>query len=143
MPPSLTDSLPPNASQDTIRQQDWKIERLAKDNRALEAANVELRSQVETTRDENLQVRWRAGRGLGGWAGLGLRLKGCWPICLHHKMLLASLVQVSEKILALDEDNRALRLAAGEAASKLEALSRERSTLLAVQEELRIEVGAW
>lgn len=49
--------------------------------------------------------------------------------------------QVSEKILALDEDNKALRLAAGEAASKMEALMRERGTLMAAQEELRAEVG--
>jgi hypothetical protein len=42
--------------QDTIRQQEWKIERLTKDNRALEASNCELRAQLETVKEENLQV---------------------------------------------------------------------------------------
>lgn len=42
--------------QETIRQQEWKIERLTKDNRALEASNCELRSQVDTIKEENLQV---------------------------------------------------------------------------------------
>ncbi|WIA18956.1 hypothetical protein OEZ85_003625 [Tetradesmus obliquus] len=41
---------------DTIRQQEWKIERLTKDNRALEASNCELRAQLETVKEENLQV---------------------------------------------------------------------------------------
>lgn len=39
-----------------IRQQEWKIERLTKDNRALEASNCELRSQLDAIREENLQV---------------------------------------------------------------------------------------
>jgi hypothetical protein len=43
--------------QDTIRQQEWKIERLTKDNRALEASNCELRAQLETVKEENLQVQ--------------------------------------------------------------------------------------
>lgn len=44
--------------QETIRQQEWKIERLTKDNRALEASNCELRAQLEALKEENLQVRW-------------------------------------------------------------------------------------
>jgi predicted RNase H-like nuclease (RuvC/YqgF family) len=43
--------------QETIRQQEWKIERLTKDNRALEASNCELRAQLEALKEENLQVR--------------------------------------------------------------------------------------
>jgi hypothetical protein len=46
--------------QDTIRQQEWKIERLNKDNRALEASNCELRAQLETVKEEKLQVRMEA-----------------------------------------------------------------------------------
>lgn len=42
--------------QETIRQQEWKIERLTKDNRALEASNCELRVQLEALKEENLQV---------------------------------------------------------------------------------------
>lgn len=42
--------------QETIRQQEWKIERLTKDNRALEASNCELRSQLDAIKEENLQV---------------------------------------------------------------------------------------
>lgn len=42
--------------QETIRQQEWKIERLTKDNRALEASNCEIRAQLETIKEENLQV---------------------------------------------------------------------------------------
>jgi hypothetical protein len=42
--------------QETIRQQEWKIERLTKDNRALEASNCELRAQLEALKEENLQV---------------------------------------------------------------------------------------
>jgi hypothetical protein len=44
------------STQDTIRQQDWKIERLMKDNRALEAANCQLRSERDAIKEENLQV---------------------------------------------------------------------------------------
>lgn len=44
-------------AQDTVRQQDWKIDRLTKDNRALEAANMELRAKVAEVKAENLQVR--------------------------------------------------------------------------------------
>lgn len=42
--------------QETIRQQEWKIERLTKDNRALEASNCELRMQLDAVKEENLQV---------------------------------------------------------------------------------------
>ena len=42
--------------QETIRQQEWKIERLTKDNRALEASNCELRAQLEALKEENLQA---------------------------------------------------------------------------------------
>jgi hypothetical protein len=45
------------APQETIRQQEWKIERLTKDNRGLEASNCELRAQLEALKEENLQVR--------------------------------------------------------------------------------------
>eukprot|EP00878_Enallax_costatus_P036784 GHUV01041340.1.p1 GENE.GHUV01041340.1~~GHUV01041340.1.p1 ORF type:complete len:358 (+),score=120.22 GHUV01041340.1:305-1378(+) len=41
---------------ETIRQQEWKIERLTKDNRALEASNCEIRAQLEAIKEENLQV---------------------------------------------------------------------------------------
>eukprot|EP00879_Flechtneria_rotunda_P017649 GHRR01018501.1.p1 GENE.GHRR01018501.1~~GHRR01018501.1.p1 ORF type:complete len:2335 (+),score=1054.13 GHRR01018501.1:417-7421(+) len=41
---------------EAIRQQEWKIERLIKDNRALEASNCELRAQLEAMKEENLQV---------------------------------------------------------------------------------------
>jgi predicted RNase H-like nuclease (RuvC/YqgF family) len=44
------------ALQETIRQQEWKIERLTKDNRALEASNCELRAQLDALKEENLQV---------------------------------------------------------------------------------------
>jgi hypothetical protein len=42
--------------QDAIKQQEWKIDRLTRDNRALEATNCELRRRMEETRAENLQV---------------------------------------------------------------------------------------
>lgn len=42
--------------QDTIKQQEWKIDRMAKDNRALEAANLEARQKLDELREENLQV---------------------------------------------------------------------------------------
>lgn len=64
--PVLTRSAPARpcwCPQETIRQQDWKIDRLTKDNRALEAANVELRSKLEELKDENLQVG-----GAAAWA---------------------------------------------------------------------------
>ncbi|KAJ9510676.1 hypothetical protein QJQ45_027514, partial [Haematococcus lacustris] len=41
---------------DNTRQQDWKIERLAKENRALEVANTELRKTVQEVKTENLEV---------------------------------------------------------------------------------------
>lgn len=34
----------------------WKIERMTKDNRALEQSNVELRKAVADTKTENLEV---------------------------------------------------------------------------------------
>ena len=49
-------SLPSLLGQDTIKQQEWKIDRLTRDNRALEATNCELRARVESIREENLQV---------------------------------------------------------------------------------------
>jgi hypothetical protein len=49
----------PPAAQDALKQQDWKIERLSRDNRALEAANGELRQRIEAVKEENLQVGWR------------------------------------------------------------------------------------
>ena len=42
--------------QDSLRQQDWKIERIARDNRALELQNTELRSQLQEVKTENLEV---------------------------------------------------------------------------------------
>lgn len=60
----------PDSRQDMLKQQDWKIERLARDNRALEAANSELRQRVDAVREENLQV---GGGGFGWgveWGGL-------------------------------------------------------------------------
>jgi len=81
----------PTTPQESLKQQDWKIERLTRDNRALEASNCDLRRRVDAVRDENLQV--------------------------------------SEKILALDEEGRALRLAAGEAEARSEALGREKGQL--------------
>lgn len=53
----LPELLPPFlAPQDTIKQQEWKIDRLTRDNRALEATNCDLRAKVESIREENLQV---------------------------------------------------------------------------------------
>ncbi|GIL72907.1 hypothetical protein Vretifemale_3051 [Volvox reticuliferus] len=43
-------------SQDTKQQSEWKIERLTKDNRALEVANTELRKDLQTVKEENLEV---------------------------------------------------------------------------------------
>lgn len=40
-----------------MRQQGWKIERLTKENRALELQNTELRKQVQDVKTENLEVR--------------------------------------------------------------------------------------
>ena len=45
-----------NVLQDSVRQQDWKIERMARDNRALELQNTELRSQLHEVKTENLEV---------------------------------------------------------------------------------------
>ncbi|KAK9830546.1 hypothetical protein WJX72_012389 [[Myrmecia] bisecta] len=42
--------------QSTIKQQDWKIERLVRENRSLEANNLDLRSQLEEIRAENLDI---------------------------------------------------------------------------------------
>jgi hypothetical protein len=63
--------------QETLRQQDWKIERLTKDNRALEAANMELRARLDELRDENLQV--------GGLPGL-LLLTGVCSLVVYVGM---------------------------------------------------------
>lgn len=43
--------------QDTKQQSEWKIERLTKDNRALEVANTELRKELQDVKGENLEVR--------------------------------------------------------------------------------------
>lgn len=92
-----------NNKQDAIKQQDWKIERLARDNRALEAANCDLRAKAGAVGDENLQV--------------------------------------SEKIVALDEECRALRLAAAEAGARADAAGRERGALQDAAARLRAEVA--
>ncbi len=42
--------------QSTIRQQDWKIDRLSKENRALEARLMEQREQIQAVHAENLEV---------------------------------------------------------------------------------------
>ncbi|KXZ56704.1 hypothetical protein GPECTOR_1g634 [Gonium pectorale] len=44
------------ALQDTKQQSEWKIERLTKDNRALEVANTDLRKELQTVKEENLEV---------------------------------------------------------------------------------------
>ncbi|GIL43063.1 hypothetical protein Vafri_829 [Volvox africanus] len=43
-------------TQDTKQQSEWKIERLTKDNRALEVANTELRKDLQAVKEENLEV---------------------------------------------------------------------------------------
>ncbi len=74
------------APQDTLRQQDWKIERLTRDNRALEAANVELRARLDELRDENLQAGGCACgcEGLGVWLCVAVRgcVCGCVWLCV-------------------------------------------------------------
>ena len=45
-----------DALQSTIRQQDWKIDRLTKENRALEARLLEQQEQIQGVRAENLEV---------------------------------------------------------------------------------------
>eukprot|EP00955_Chlamydomonas_euryale_P047099 353588-Chlamydomonas_euryale.AAC.11 len=47
--------------EDNLRHQDWKMERIARDNKALEAQNAELRDQLLEIKQENLEVRARAG----------------------------------------------------------------------------------
>jgi hypothetical protein len=42
--------------QDTMRQHEWKISSLQKENRALELANTELRAQLQAWKQENLEV---------------------------------------------------------------------------------------
>lgn len=51
-------------------------------------------------------------------------------------------LQVSEKILLLDSECRELRLAAAQADDKAEVLSREKSQLVALADELRADVAA-
>jgi hypothetical protein len=151
---------PPLLLQETLRQQDWKIERLTKDNRALEAANVELRARLDELRDENLQVghAWGvmitavrslvyvmahtvkvatfiAAKGRNRAHTTPCSRKGMCPTCgFCHR------VQVSEKIIALDEEARSLRLREAELEARGEAWAKERSALLATQEELRAEL---
>lgn len=132
---------PPSKSptQDALKQQDWKIERLTRDNRALEAANCELRGRVGGVEDENLQARGggRAARGLPSARWRACLMSGCGltpaPCRVHP--------QVSEKILALDEECRALRLAANEADARAEALGREKGQLQELSSALRSEVA--
>lgn len=134
--------------QDTIKQQDWKIERLTRDNRALEAANCELRTRVDGVKEENLQVRvcvW------GGCFWCVCQTSRHWCACVLALLALKSQAamfqytkprtQVSEKILALDEECRALRLAANEADARAEALSREKGQLQELAAALRGEVA--
>ncbi len=42
--------------QDSKHQSEWKIERLTKDNRALELANTELRKELQDVKQENLEA---------------------------------------------------------------------------------------
>jgi hypothetical protein len=62
------------SSQDTMRQQEWKIGSLTKENRTLELANTELRSQLQTWKQENLEV---GGGALGQLGQLGA---GAWVL---------------------------------------------------------------
>ena len=39
-----------------MKQQDWKIERLARENRALEEADLKLRARAEELQAENMDV---------------------------------------------------------------------------------------
>ncbi|KAF8064552.1 hypothetical protein HT031_003352 [Scenedesmus sp. PABB004] len=108
---------------DTIRQQEWKIERLTKDNRALEASNCELRAQLDAIREENLQARRR-------------------PAPPRPALRATRRGGVSENILMLDGEARALRLAAAQADDKAEVLAREKGVLAAAADELRADVAA-
>ena len=58
LPQNQLDPLTPQTSnpQDSLRQQDWKIERMVRDNRALELQNTELRNQLLEVKTENLEV---------------------------------------------------------------------------------------
>jgi len=44
-----------------MRQQGWKVERVTKENHALELQNVELRKQAADVRAENIEVRGACG----------------------------------------------------------------------------------
>jgi hypothetical protein len=67
-----------------------------------------------------------------------------WLLWVHMEELLSTvrvlLPQVSEKVLAIAEENQALKLVAGEATSKAETFTQERAMLLTAQEELHSEV---
>ena len=46
----------PSTLQATVKQQDWKIERLARENRALEEADLKARARAEELQAENTDV---------------------------------------------------------------------------------------
>ncbi|GAX75484.1 hypothetical protein CEUSTIGMA_g2927.t1 [Chlamydomonas eustigma] len=88
--------------EDSLRQQDWKIERMIRDNRALELQNTELKTQLQDVKTENLEV--------------------------------------SEKIVLLDEEVRKLRLGTSAAEARSEQLLADKESLMSVADELRSEV---
>lgn len=75
------ESLPPPLplQQDAMRQQEWKIDKLTKENRALELANTELRKQVQDVKSENLEVRAKCRGERVAWAQTTEGAGGCYP----------------------------------------------------------------
>lgn len=82
-------------TQDLMRQQGWKIERVTKENRALELQNVELRKQAADVRAENLEVRCQAWqwclRGKVWCAWLRGSARACACVRVPHKLFAALL----------------------------------------------------
>lgn len=85
------------------RQKDWKLDRVTRENKALEQANGELRSKLDDLKDENLQV--------------------------------------SEKILLLDEELRQLKLREADVEGRVEAALAEKAHLATTNDELRSQVA--
>eukprot|EP00891_Asterochloris_glomerata_P006915 jgi/Astpho2/6915/Aster-01782 len=113
----------------TVKQQDWKIERLARENRALEEADLKLRARAEELQAENTDVSAKL---------VALHAEG-----QAHKTLVAELRDRCDQLAAersdLEAQNQALQ---GEVADKMQLLAEFEARFTSQYQSWTAEKGA-
>ncbi len=110
---------------------------MARDNRALELQNTELRTQLQEVKTENLEV-WESVVS-STCRRLAMRSRGS-PAPRERSHRRRPSLQVSEKIVLLDEEVRKLRLRNSEAEARADQLLADKESMMGIADDLRGEV---